>query len=188
MGALDGLPVRPLRLMIRDHIQANPGVCVQELADQMEVARTAVVHHVRRLVKEGHIQKVRKGRRVLHFPLDVRQPAHRSLLATIRLGNARAILTLLREDPTLSWRHLARSLDITPKAVRWHMSEMERDGLVRVVRFGGGQQHRVHLHPDLEAWMDGDRNPQPGKASKWSPDAPSKGQNPHPPVRLAGSR
>lgn len=107
----------------------KPGCSIQDLSERLGVSRTAVIHHSRRLQRAGEIRVVRHGRTLLHFSLHVDAP-QRSLLGAIRQETARMILEALRSDPSLSGRALARRLQITPKAVRWHIKRLRTQGIL----------------------------------------------------------
>lgn len=126
------------------------------------VARTAVIYHVRCLVKAGVVRQVRHGRRVLHFGAGKRDPLQDTLMGKLRQDRARQVLRTLLEEPTLAWRKLASRLDVTPRTVRWHVRRLEDEGLIQIQAAGGG--HHVHVHPDVAKHLD-DGPPGPPAAS-----------------------
>jgi predicted transcriptional regulator len=141
--------------MVRDH----PGLSLQEIANGMALTRTATTYHVRRLQKQGEIRTMRQGRTVRHFPPSVSAPAHQRMLGTLRLRMARAVVHRLAQDPTASWRSLARDLEIAPHTVRWHVKRLEESGLINVLKDEEGG-HRVNFHAELRAALnDGEFDP-----------------------------
>ncbi len=95
---------------------------------------------------------LRHGRAMLHFPLHVDAP-QRSLLGVLRQETARSILEALRGDPSLSGRALARRLQITPKAVRWHIKRLRTEGILEDP--GQPQPRPSYVRPDLLAILEG---------------------------------
>lgn len=137
-----------------DYLHERPGCCIQDIADHLGIARTSAVHHVRVLRRDRQVVVQRKGRRVLHFPTAVDDRVHRTILAAWRLDTARAILEHLSRDPRASWRAVARSLGVTPRAVRWHLQRMQADGLLRIRRTSDGG-HEAVLHPHVRQLSEG---------------------------------
>ncbi|MEA3189526.1 MAG: Winged helix-turn-helix DNA-binding [Thermoplasmata archaeon] len=109
-------------------VAATPGLSLQDLALAMGLSRTAVARHTRRLAKDGRIRRIRSGRRVLHVPNG--HEGNPTILAAMRQRTARIVLESFRADPRLPVRELARRLDVTPKAVRWHVKRFRADGLL----------------------------------------------------------
>lgn len=143
-----GVPKSPNRRRVLQQVQANPGSCMQELADQTRMTRTALAHHLRALMKSDLVQGVRQGRRVLLFPTTIKRATERSVLGMMRQASARNVLQALYQQPTESYRKLAAKLGITPHSLRWHVGRLQQQGLIHVVQHGiGGKSHTVHFHP-----------------------------------------
>jgi predicted transcriptional regulator len=156
MSGLPGPTSSPLRALplhhqrLRELVLANPGMCLQEIADRLGLSRSATVHHVRRLIRRGVLVAVRQGRRASHFvaehPLKTNE---RSLLSLIRLTTTKNILAELSREPTLAWNEIARRLRIGAHSVRWHISRLRREGVLEVHPEGEGRAHRVAVAPEL---------------------------------------
>lgn len=132
-------------------VAERPGVCVQDLAEELAITRTATLHHIRRLMRDQLVCSVRQGRRVLHFLAARQQP--QSLLGLLQVHTARLVVQVLLEHPRTSWRQLARQLGITPRAVRWHIRKLEQEGALQVQQSFFGPGHVVVLRPDLRALL-----------------------------------
>ncbi len=137
------------RARLMSFLEERPGSCLQDIANYLGIARTSAIHHVRVLRNDRQIVTQRKGRRVLHFPTAVDDRVHRTILATWRLDTARSILQELEKDPRSSWRAIARNLQITPRAVRWHLQRLEDDGLLSIRRTPDGLRHEAIIHPGV---------------------------------------
>ncbi|MEA3203266.1 MAG: Helix-turn-helix domain, partial [Thermoplasmata archaeon] len=147
----------PAQARILVVVAERPGACVQDLAEDLGITRTATLHHVRRLTREGLVRSVRHGRRVLHFLAAAQPPP--SLLGLLHVHTARLVVEMLSQDPAASWRKLAKQLGITPRAVRWHIRKLEKEEALHVQpsRFGPG--HVTVLSPVLRAMMELDGPP-----------------------------
>lgn len=166
-------PRHPAQERILQVVTERPGVCVQDLAEALGLTRTAALHHIRRLTRDRLVSSVRQGRRVLHFLPATQQP--QSLLGLLQVHTARQVVERLLKDPGTSWRQLASQLGVTPRAVRWHIRRLEREGALRVQPSFLGPGHLVVLRPDLRALLGLDaREPPPRQ-----PDPP--------PLRLAAA-
>lgn len=118
----------PVRARIVQLVEATPGLSLQDLVHQLGLSRTAVARHTRRLAKEGRIRRIRSGRRVLH--VGMAHEGHPTILAAMRQRTARMVLESYQADPRMPVRELARRLDVTPKAIRWHVKRFRADGLL----------------------------------------------------------
>jgi predicted ArsR family transcriptional regulator len=144
-------PRHPAQQRILAAVADRPGLCLQDLAKELGITRTATLHHVRRLAREGLIHTARHGRRVLHFQAAAQPPP--TLLGLLHVHTARLVVELLSQDPGASWRKLAKQLGITPRAVRWHIRKLEGERALHVQpsRFGPG--HVTVLSPALRSLM-----------------------------------
>lgn len=130
-------------------VRAEPGLCLQELADRIGLTRTAAIYHVRNLSKRGYLSCVRQGRRVMHFVPDATRPPERTMLGLLRLTTVRTVLDELHRDPGVSWRTLARKLDMAPHTIRWHVSRLRREGVLEVLPRENGLGREVRIHPTV---------------------------------------
>lgn len=154
----ESAPKNPNRRRVLEAIQENPGICLQELVDLLGLTRTSLSHHLRALQNMRLVATVRQGRRLLVFPHSVNRPAERSVLGLMRLASARTVLMGLYNDPTMSFRKLAKQLGMTPHSVRWHVNRLSSQGLIHVLSMGRG--HTVHFHPGVRASLEGMMPPQ----------------------------
>lgn len=129
------------RTRILHLVRENPGICIQELADLMHLARNAIVYHLRRLVRAGQVSATRHGRRTSYFGLDIAAKIVRDAHTIMRLRTVRCVLENLRTNPTLGWRTLAKRLKLTPHTIRWHVARLEQAGLLHVDRRPDGAHH-----------------------------------------------
>lgn len=117
-----------VRQRILDTVARQPGISIRELADALGLWRTSVVHHLRILGRQRQLRTVRNGRSVLvfaaaHSPFD-------GMVGMVRMRMVQRLIQAIEGEPATSVKGLARSLGITPKAVRYHVLRLQRLGLL----------------------------------------------------------
>lgn len=152
-------PRHPAQERILQVLAERPGASVQDLAGDLRLTRTATVHHLRRLGRDGLVRSVRHGRRRLHFLAAA--PQQPGLLGLLHTHTARLVVETLARDPGASWRKLARQLGITPRAVRWHIRNLERERALHVQPSLFGPGHVTVLSPGLRDLLGLDAPPLP---------------------------
>jgi DNA-binding MarR family transcriptional regulator len=165
-AATQAVPLPPHHLRLREIVRANPGICLQEIADRMGLSRSAAVHQIRRMVRRQLLVVVRQGRRASHFIADEPlKTAERTLFSLMRLPTARAILDEITRTPTISWNELARRLNVGGHSIRWHVARLMRNGLIEVVPEADGRAHRVTVCQDVQRHLPGLAPPSMGPLS-----------------------
>jgi len=139
----------PAQARVLHVLGERPGASVQDLAEDLGITRTATLHHIRCLMREGLVCSLRQGRRRLHYLAATQQPP--TLLGLLHAHTARLVVESLASDPGTSWRRLARQLGITPRAVRWHIRKLEAESALRVQPSLFGPGHITVLSPGLRA-------------------------------------
>lgn len=111
-------------------IQERPGVIAVELARELDLDRTTVRYHLRRLEREGLI--CTEG--TAHFaagalPRDARA-------ACVAAARSSRVLDAVREQPGRAKNDLAEALGLARATVSWHLDRLAGAGLVRLAREG----------------------------------------------------
>lgn len=122
----------------------HPGLCIRELAQHLGIRRTSVVHHLRKLLAAHHVRCVRAGRRLLVFPPAT--TAFEGLVGLLRLRTIHNVVSTILGDPSISVRGLARRLELTPRAIRYHLLRLEDLGVLEM-RWGRGGRRILVLDP-----------------------------------------
>ena len=144
----------PTRLALYNLVRSNWGIWETELGRLSSLGRNNVKYHLVKLVRAKLIQARPEGRKVHYFPRDIQTQDLQKAIVHAHDGTRRDILELIRDHPTLSWRAIARVLGVTPRAVRWHIGELAKGGLVEIER--EGVYCRARLTPLVEAVLAGD--------------------------------
>ncbi|MCA1812978.1 MAG: MarR family transcriptional regulator [Halobacteriales archaeon] len=121
------------RTRIIAEVRSRPGVSITDLALATELGHTTVCHHLGVLQRRGLVVRERWGGSVRIFPTDL-SPTHRALLAQVRAGRTGEVLRALAARPRSSPTALGRELGLHRQAVQWHLSRLEKAGIVRVDR------------------------------------------------------
>lgn len=154
-AALDAVVARAgresgTRRSIYRFIVEHPGLNLQELADAVGVNRTAIVYHVRRLMRDAFVSTQRQGPHVLHFP-NTMSREQRVALSLLRIASVRAVASELQHDPEVSFTGLASKLGTSVRTVRRALRSLQGSGLLHVeagVPAHAGKR-TAHLHPEL---------------------------------------
>ena len=125
-------------------VAQHPGMCIRELAQHLGIRRTSVVHHLRKLRTAHQIRCVRSGRRLLVFPPAV--TAFEGLVGLLRLRTIHNVVSTILGDPGISVRGLARQLNLTPRAIRYHLLRLQDLGVLEM-RWGKGGRRILVLDP-----------------------------------------
>lgn len=147
-GAVQGLGLRgysrieddevldhPVRARVYEEVQARPGASLEELTGELEVSRSAVEHHLRKL-EAAHLVRVERARRRLHvFEAGCFDASEREACILLRRGTACRALEALTEAPR-GVRELARTLDVAPSTASYHVDDLQAAGLVEARREG----------------------------------------------------
>jgi predicted ArsR family transcriptional regulator len=137
----------PRKDRILDLLDDVPGLNIDELADALQVRRTAAKHHVRGLERAGALVRLRQGRNILHFRADT--PAiDRTLFCLLRIPSVQGVCASLLRDPWKTPADLAQDLEVAPRTIRRALHRLKRAGAVRGEPAPDGRR-ALHLHPRL---------------------------------------
>lgn len=128
-------------------VDARPGVCLSEVADEMGVTRNAVAHHVRMLHRARLVEVVEDdGRRRLYKPGTSVQPDLRVPAAVADHPVRGRIVALLGAAPAgVTRRDIHASLADVPERTRNHaVRRLALRGIVEVVKDAAGEE-RIRL-------------------------------------------
>ncbi|WP_297534960.1 metalloregulator ArsR/SmtB family transcription factor [Thermococcus sp.] len=142
---------------ILDQIRRRPGVTFRELARELGIGIGDLQYHLHKLEKEGKVFSKKIGRRRYIFPAGFEEEAQRLVIA-ISTETRRRILLQLMEGPK-SQGELAERLGVSQPTISYHMGELEKLGIVEVVREGRSVIYRLKHDPTLIARIIRDYRP-----------------------------
>ena len=127
----------PTRARIHEIVAAEPGIHGREIARRAGLSRGVVRHHLKMLAAATVIEQRTEGGYTRYFVART-APDEKRTAGTLRSDLAQGILARIRERPGMNVSELAHSLDVTHKAVRYHLRRFERAGLVDLEKTGAG--------------------------------------------------
>lgn len=144
----------PARLALYQLVRSNWGIWETELGRLSSMGRSNAKYHLVRLVRARLVQAIPEGRKIHYFPRDIHAGELQKAIVNAQDPTRRHILELIRDQPQMSWRAISRLLNITPRAMRWHMQRLVAADLIEVER--DGMYCRARLKPLLAAVLNGD--------------------------------
>ncbi len=141
------------RKLLHTLIHEHAGACETDLGRLTDLGRNTVKYHLQRLVRANLVRAIKEGRKIHYFPNKMGLVRLQRAIVANQKPMQRRILKLMRERPDLSWRAMGRILDVTPRTIRWHVEQLQRQGLVMVM--SEGQRHEVQLDAAVEQVLQG---------------------------------
>jgi predicted ArsR family transcriptional regulator len=129
------------RERLRAHVEAHPGVHVNALGRELDLATGQVQYHLRRLCERGAVVADEQYGRTHCFPPGYTEQERRTL-ALARRETARELLLVLLERETATAGELADRLGIAPSTVSYHTDRLVEAGVLERRR---GERGRVRF-------------------------------------------
>lgn len=107
----------------------DPGIHVTEIAERTALSWHTAVYHVGLLRRAGQVTVQKVGRERSIFPKGI-PTRQQGWLVAMRDQQARQVLRLLMDDPTLKAPAIGRRLACSPKVVRSRLRTLRRAGLL----------------------------------------------------------
>lgn len=123
------------------HVQAHPGVHVNALERQLDLAAGQVQYHLRRLRERDAVVADERYGRTHYFPPGY-SPRERRTLALARRETARELMLLLLEQEEATAGELTEQLEIARSTLSYHADRLVESALVEKRR---GKDGRVRF-------------------------------------------
>ena len=137
-----------IRGQIFGYVMANPGEHYNAIKQALDITNGSLAHHLRTLEREHFIQSKRFGLYRRFYPWAMRVPED----GYFRLNEIQKnILALCRNQPGVSQKELAASLNLTPPTINYHIAILAEHGHVSVIRRGRKTQVYVLKGAEDEA-------------------------------------
>lgn len=122
----------PVRARLYEVVAWQPGITIQDAAQEVGIARTTAAYHLRILGREGLLLE-RPSRKTVHYyrndgRLTEEQQMRLQALASRR---TRHVAVALSERPGIQRSELAHHLGISIATVNWHLRPLAERGLLR---------------------------------------------------------
>lgn len=123
------------RTRIAEHLNEHPGQRPSDVARAFDVHPSTAEYHLRRLVREGHVARVRAGRELHHYPTGTGLcPAAREIHARLTPAGRRVVQVGLEEG--IFARKAVLGEDVSASAARWAMQRLEEAGVLERLAWG----------------------------------------------------
>lgn len=118
----------PARQQILNAVVAQPGIHYRGLDRALGMGQGALEHHLRVLVREGHLRRRDEGGYACYYVGRPARPLPKS-------GGGRQVLAAVEAGPA-SITQLAERTGLSPSTVAYHVRRLEQDACVRTERQG----------------------------------------------------
>ena len=135
------------RGVVREHVEAHPGVYFNELTRDLDIATGQAQYHLRRLRDSGAVDSEALRGRTHYFPTGY-DPWERRTIALLRRETARSIIVTALEEREPSASDLAEELDVARSTVSWHVSALVDADVAEKVYDQRGRSHIRLTRPD----------------------------------------
>ncbi len=123
----------PVRRLVYEAVEANPGIHVQALVRLTGRPRNTVEHHVRKLAAAGLlVLRDHNGYRCCFAKGQARQVMDAAPF--LKAPGARQLLAAVRAAPGLSVRQAAAQAGLSPATASYHLQRLEQAGLLTIER------------------------------------------------------
>ncbi len=150
------LLLHPFRRDLYQVLCENPGTYLLELVDMLESPLGTLTWHLRILEREGLVRSIKFAGKRIYYPKMLRSQEAEMAYLTMRSDTAQRIFAYIVNNPGSYQEQMAESLGVHHDTIRWHVSRMEKVGLIRVVREGRKKRH--HLAELGDSLMEGSLN------------------------------
>ncbi|PKK81788.1 MAG: hypothetical protein CVT47_00660 [Thermoplasmata archaeon HGW-Thermoplasmata-2] len=141
----DKILENPTRRQIFNAIQRNPGINMSQISKRLGIGWGTTVHHVKKLeaAMKVHVEDRNNERCFFEnggeFPVDSMAAA-----AALKDSTAKGIFGYIRKKPGASQKDVAAHFGIRPSLVSWHVTRLEKEGIINRNRSGKSFQLTIN--------------------------------------------
>lgn len=142
----DSVLDHPVRALLMDHVEANPGTNVHATAHELAISRSVARHHVTVMVNAGVIRRLRIGGEILLVTAD--QDADPRLAVVEVKPQARFLAEATRRAPVLRKELIVKleaEFKMTQSGARKWITRCESFGILLAEGHGHGVRYRCAL-------------------------------------------
>ncbi|MDX1611193.1 MAG: winged helix-turn-helix transcriptional regulator, partial [Candidatus Thermoplasmatota archaeon] len=122
---------------IYELVEANPGLCIKDVADRVDVSYSTASYHLDRLVKTDYLVASEEGNKVLYYKNGGSfSPAERDLVPILKNPECMAVFEVILENPWCYRAEVAKALGVSHTTVNWHLKRLTKANLVEEHREG----------------------------------------------------
>ena len=136
------------RRRIHDIVEANPSLCIKDIAERAEVSYSTASYHLDRLVKNGFLVANEQGNRVCYFKNGgAFSRDERDLVPILQNDECMRVFNHVLEHPWCYRAEVAQALGVSHTTVNWHLRRLIDAQLIEEHREG----RNCHLFIDQPA-------------------------------------
>lgn len=140
----DDLLENDTRSHLLDLISEEPGLSMQQLADQTDAGWGTTVYHLQRLEQAGFIKSRKQGHHRRFYTVGEVGQEEVEALGMLRNDTPRKIARYLVQDPGCNQKAICEALDISPSLAHKYLKRMEEQQLLTSER----EWRSKHYTPD----------------------------------------
>jgi len=132
------LLIHPLRRKIYSILAENPGSYFFDLAKYLELPQGTLNWHLKRLEEDHLIKSLKFAGKRIYYPAGLRSADGERIFTVLRPDTAKKIFNYILNNPGAFQSQIAQGIDppVHHDTVRYHLSRLEKVGLVRTQRSG----------------------------------------------------
>lgn len=128
---------------IYEIVEANPGICIKDVAEEADVSYSTASYHLDRLVKMDYLARREEGNKVLYYKNGgTFNNEERELVPILKNQEAMRVFQHILENPWCYRAEVAEALGVSHTTVNWHLKRLSKADLVEEHREG----RSCHLH------------------------------------------
>jgi predicted transcriptional regulator len=135
------------RHLVYQRVAENPGASIQDIANLLGISHPTAAYHLKILQANGLVVAMRDGNRTRFFKRSETLTGEQQRLVVANRGaQTRRILEVVKENPMIHRKELARLLNMPRTTVNWHVDRLIQRGLLAERRAGRYCQLFLPLH------------------------------------------
>lgn len=135
------------RHLVYLRVAENPGASIQDIANMLGISHPTAAYHLKILQGNGLVVAMRDGNRTRFFKRSESLTGEQQRLVVANRGaQTRRILEVVKANPMIHRKELARLLSMPRTTVNWHVDRLIARGLLAERRAGRYCQLFLPLH------------------------------------------
>jgi predicted transcriptional regulator len=139
------LLLHPLRRDLYQVLCENPGTYLIELVTLLESPLGTLTWHLRILEREGLVKSIKFAGKRLYYPKMLRSQEAEMAYLTMRSETAQKVFAYIVNNPGCYQELMAEAIGVHHDTIRWHVTRMQKVGLIKVKRKGRKKMHFLDI-------------------------------------------
>ncbi len=132
------------RRSIYEIVEANPGVCIKDVADGADVSYSTASYHLDRLVRMDYLARRKDGNKALYYKNGgTFTQKEQQLVPLLKNTEAMRVFEHILENPWCYRAEIAEALGVSHTTINWHLDNLQEANLVEEHREGRSCHLRI---------------------------------------------